>query len=224
MNNKVKVLLGALAIALPTASVAVITAPTMGAGAASPAFPVACKMSASVTFSPPLTKAGTVTTNKAAVQTTTISGGTLSNCESAASAGAPTSGSVGTLVIHSPATKGSKVNKVQQYLVGYCPGFASTATFKSLKNLASTVNWTGGEGGSSTFTVKTPAAAVNDVGEVGFAFGGKAVLGSYSEKPLNQITAYLAPTSADNALATGCSSNQTVSSVTVDSATSVAIL
>ncbi len=224
MNNKLKVLIGALAIALPTASVAAITAPTIDAGAAAPAYPVVCKMGASVTFSPPLTKTGTVTTNKAAVETTTISGGTLSNCESAASAGAPTSGTVSTLVIQSPATKGSKVGKVQQYLVGYCPGFASTATFKSLKNLAITVQWNGGEGGSSTFTVKSPAAAINEAGEVGFAFGGKAVVGSYSEKPLNQITAYLAPTSADTALATGCSANQSVSSVTVDSASSVAIL
>jgi hypothetical protein len=224
MNNKLKVLLGALAIAVPTASVVAITSPTLIAGAAAPAYPVVCKMSATVTFSPPLTKSGTVTTNKAAVETTTISGGTLSSCESAAPAGAPTSGTVATTVIKSPATKGSKVNKVQQYLVGYCPGFASTATFKSLKNLAISVNWSGGEGGSSAFTVKSPAAAVNNVGEVGFAFGGKAVVGSYSEKPLNQITAYLSPTSADTALATGCSSNQTVTTVSVDPTYSVAIL
>ena len=78
-------------------------------------------------------------------------------------------------------------------------------------------------GGSSTFTVKKPSAAINYFGEVGFVFGGKAVVGSYSEKPLNQITAYLDATDS-SALAGGCNLNQIVTGATVDPAHSVAIL
>ena len=223
MHARRKILLVAIAVVLPATSFAVFGGPTLFAGAAAPAFPVACQMSATVTFNPPLTKAGTDTTNKAAVTTTTIAGGSLTNCLSAAAAGAPTSGAIPTTVISTAAVKGAKVGKVQHYTIGSCPAFASTNTLKSLKNLALHVNWTGGMGGSSTFTVKSPSAAINNFGEVGFVFGGKAVLGSYSEKSLNQITAYLDAT-ASSALAGGCNLNQTVSGATVDSVHSVAIL
>ncbi len=224
MRAPKKILLGVVTLALPVTSFAILGAPSMFAGAAVPAYPVVCAMNATVTFSPTLTKAGTDTTNKAAVTTTTITGGSLTDCLSAASAGAPSSGAIPTTVIKTPATKGAKVGKVQHYKIGYCPAFAGTATLKSLKNLVLTVHWTGGMGGSSTFTVKSPSAAINFFGEVGFVFGGKAVVGSYSEKSLNQITAYLAPPTVSTALSTGCAANQTVSGATVDSAHSVAIL
>ena len=223
MRSKSKLLVGVLAVVLPTAGLAAIAGPTMPAQAASPAYPVACKMSATVSFNPPLTKLGTDTTTKAAVTTTTISGGTLSNCLSAHPSGAPTSGTIPTTVITTPAIKATKVGKVQHYLIGSCPAFASTTTLKSLKGLAMTVNWTGGQGGSSTFTVKSPSPGINYSGEVGFVFSGKAVTGSYSEKALNQITAYL-DAGSSAALASGCAANQTVTGATVDSSTSVAIL
>ena len=223
MKRKIGVLIGAVVVAVPATIVATLTVPPMLAGAATPSYPVVCTMSATVSFSPPLTKAGTDTTNKAAVTTTTISNGRLSNCESAASAGAPTSGTIPTLTITTAAAKGSKVDKVQHYTIGSCPDFASTTTLKSLKHLTITVSWSGGEGGTSTFVNKSAAAAVNSFGEVGFAFSSKAGPGSYSEKALDQITAYI--DAADStALATGCSANQTVSSVTIDPTHSVAIL
>ncbi|HUY22634.1 MAG TPA: hypothetical protein VMV22_09860 [Acidimicrobiales bacterium] len=225
MRNRIKILVGALALAVPVACVAAVTVPALQAGASlAPAYPVVCKMSATVTFSPALTKAGVDTTNKAAVTSTTISGGTLSSCISADPAGAPSGGTIATTTIKTPATKSGKVGKVMHYLIGSCPAFAQAGTLKSLKNLALTVSWSGGQGGSSTFTVKKAEPAINDSGEVGFAFSGKAVLGSYSEKALNQITAYLAPPSTSTALATGCSGNQVVTGATVDTSFSVAVL
>ena len=89
MRTRKKILLGVVTLALPATSFAVLGAPTMFAGAAAPAYPVACKMSATVTFNPPLTKAGTDTTNKAAVTTTTISGGSLTQLSVRRSRGCP---------------------------------------------------------------------------------------------------------------------------------------
>lgn len=213
------------AILVSSGLVAALLGPSLIASAASPAFPVMCNVGATVTFSPPLTKTGVVSGNSAAVESVTIGSGTLSNCVSADPSGAPSSGSIPPVTFTTPATKliGDKVNKVQQYAIGYCPGFASTSTFKSLKGLSVTVNWTGGQGGSSTFTDKSPSAAINSFSEVGFTFLGKEGGGSYAQKALNQITAYIDATDS-TALATGCSANQTVSSVTIDPATSAAVL
>ena len=215
----------AFAFLVPAAFVAALEGPSLLAFAAAPSFPVACNLSATVTFNPPLTPTGVQSGNSAAKETTTITGGTLSNCLSSDPAGAPTGGTVPTLTITTPATKliGVKVNKVQQYATGYCPGFASSTTLKALKGLAITVNWTGGAGGSSTFTVHSPGAAVNQAGEVGFAFLGKQGTGSYSERALNQVTAFIDPTDS-NALGSGCSGNQTVATATIDGTTSTAIL
>jgi len=223
MHTRRKILLGVVTLAIPVTSFAVFGPPSILAGAATPAYPVACQMSANVAFNPPLTVAGTDTTNKAAVTQTLITAGSLTNCLSAAASGAPTSGTIPTLTISTPAIKAAKVGKVQHYTIGSCPAFASTNTLKSLKNLALTVNWTGGEGASSVFTVKSPSATVNGFGEVGFVFAGKAVVGSYSEKALNQVTAYIDFVHS-GPLATGCAGNVTVASATIDPAHSVAIL
>ena len=217
---------GAFAVLLPVGLIAALEGPNLTAGAAPPpSFPVACNLSGTVNFSPPLTLAGVVSGNSGAVTTTTITGGTLSNCLSAASAGAPSSGTIPTLTITTPATKlvGLKVNKVQQYATGYCPAFAGTATLKSLKGLSITANWTGGAGGTSTFTVSSPSPAINFFAEVGFNFLGKMGTGSYAQKALNEVTAFLDPTSSE-ALGSGCSGHQTVTSAIVDPVHSVAVL
>lgn len=213
----------ALAFLIPSGLFAALEGPALVAGAATAAFPVACHLSGTVTFTPALTKAGTITTNKAAVTTTKIMDGTLTGCLSSDGNGAPTSGTIPTLTIATPATKLGKVNGVMQYAIGYCPAFASTATLKSLKGLMITVTWTGGAGGTSTFVDKTPGVVANTFNEVGFSFLGGLGGGSYSQKALNQITAYLDST-ASGALATACTYGQTVAGATIDSSQSTAIL
>ena len=108
MKIRRKLVHGALAFAflVPAGFVAALEGPSLLAGAAGPSFPVVCNMSATVTFSPPLTLAGTDTTNPAAVTTTTISGVTLSNCLSSDPSGPPTSGSA-TVSPITTATSGS---------------------------------------------------------------------------------------------------------------------
>ena len=215
MHRKIKILLAAAAIALPAVGIAAVTASTPVASAVASALPVMCKVSATVTFNPPLTKNGVDTTNKAAMNTATITNGQASACVSSDAHGAPTSGTFGPVTIKTAATKGAKVNKVQHYTLGSCPGFASVATFKALKGLTLVVHWTGGAGGTSTFVNKTASAVADNVGEVGFALASKAGPGSYSEKALDQVTAFL-DVADSTALASGCAANQTVHTVTVD--------
>lgn len=81
----------------------------------------------------------------------------------------------------------------------------------------------GGISGTSVFTSKSTGWAVNTDSEVGFNFLAKAGTGLYAEKSLNQITAYFDPTDSA-AIATGCSTDQTVSSATFDDNNSVGIL
>lgn len=214
-----------LAFLVPTGLIAALAGPSLMASAAAPAYPVVCQLSATITFNPPLTPTGVVSSNSGATETTTVSGGTLSNCVSAdPTAAAPTGGSIATLTITTPATKliGDKVNKVQQYATGYCPGFVSASTLKALKGLSITVTWTGGQGGTSTFTDKSPGGAVANSGEIGFVFGGKAVTGSYSEKNLNQISAYV--DAADSANLLGACSGGTVTTATIDPTRSIVII
>ena len=109
-----------MALALPITGFAVFGTPAMFAGASAPAFPVACKITATVTFSPALTQAGTHTTSPAAVTTVTISAGHLAACLSAAPAEAPGHGTLPTFTFKIPATKLGQRN----YATGYCPAFA----------------------------------------------------------------------------------------------------
>lgn len=219
---------GLVAVVLPVTSFAVLTAPSTFAGTSSPAYPVVCKLDATVTFSPPLTKAGTDTTDRSAVTTMTISSGKFSGCLSAAQDGAPGHGTVPTMVVTIPAISVGKVSGVKTYATGYCPTFSGSApgssTLKDAKSLVFDVAWAGsGISGTSVFTSKSDSWAVNTDDEVGFNFVGKAGTGLYVEKSLNQITAYFDPTDS-SAIATGCSADQTVSSATFDDNNSVGIL
>jgi hypothetical protein len=219
MRTRRRILFGALALAVPVTGFAVFGTPSMFAGAAAPAFPVACKITADVTFSPALTKAGTHTTNPAARTTVTLTSGRLAACLSAAPSENPNHGTLPTTTFTLPATKLGP----RSYATGYCPAFDGNATLKALKGLRLPVTWTGGAGGASDFTNKKATLATNKDLEVGFALSGKEGLGSYAEKSLNQITLFIDATDSA-ALSAGCSANQTVSTATIDNSNSVAIL
>jgi hypothetical protein len=222
MHTRRKILFGVAALALPLTGFAVLGTPMMFAGASAPAFPVVCKVAGTVTFSPALTKAGTHTTNKAAVTTVTISSGRLSACLSAAPIEGPGHGTFPTTTIRLPAVSVGRIGGVKTYATGYCPAFES-ATLKALKGLKLDVTWTPSADGSSTFTTKKVTTASNKNSELGFVLNGKEGLGSYMEKSLNQITAFI-DASDSSALTTGCAASQTVSSVTFDASNSVTIL
>jgi hypothetical protein len=223
MRTRRKILMGVATVALPATSFLVFGGPTIFAGASSsPAFPVACKITASVTFTPPLTMTGTITTSKSAVTTMTITGGHWTGCLSAASSTAPGHGIPLDQTISLPATKlGSK-----RYATGYCPLFNATNSAKTLrafKGLTFNVTWTGGAGGASVFTTSKTATMTNIDGELGLVFSTKQAAGSYTERALNQITEFFDATDSA-ALLTGCASSQTVTTATIDVANSVGIL
>ncbi len=217
--------MGAVALAVPITGFALVGTPSIFAGASSPTFPVVCKATATgdVAFNPPLTKGGTLTTDRGAVTQTVISGGRLNGCLSAAPAGAPGHGDLpATITISTPATSLGRVDGARTYATGYCPDY-DTATVKALKGLSFTVTWTGGENGSSAFTTTKATLATNTSGEVGFTLSAREGPGSYAETRLNQITVFFDATDS-SALETGCSAAQTVSSATIDASNSVAIL
>jgi hypothetical protein len=221
MQTRRRILFGVVALAVPVTGFAVFGTPAMFAGASAPAFPVACKITATVAFSPALTAAGTHTTSATAVTTVTISSGHLAACLSAAPSEAPGHGDFPTTVIKFPATKLGR----RSYATGYCPAFdgTSTSTLKAFKGVKLPITWTQGAGGTSSFIVTKATSATNKDSEVGFVLAGKEVIGSYAEKSLNQITVFV--DSADSAiLRSSCAGAQTVSSVTFDNSNSVAIL
>src|ERR1700722_6834403 len=186
MKTRRKIVFGVIALALPVTGFAVFGTPTMFAGASAPAFPVACKITATLTFSPALTQAGTHTTNRAAVTTVTISSGKLAACLSGAPSEAPNKGTFPTVSYQIKATKLG----TNDYATGYCPSFAASS-LKALKHLPVNVTWTHGESGPSDFTTTKVSAATNKDDEVGFVLGGKEVFGSYAEKSLNPITLFI---------------------------------
>lgn len=223
MRTRQKILMGMGALALPATSFLVFGGPILFAGASSsPVFPVACKITASVTFTPPLTMTGTTGTSKSAVTTMTITGGHWSGCLSAASATAPGHGTPLDQTVSLPATKLGP----RRYATGYCPLFSATnsvKTLKAFKGLTFNVAWTGGAGGTSVFTTSKTTTMTNSEGELGLVFSGKPALGSYSEKSLNQIVEFFDATDSA-ALITGCASSQTVTTATIDVTNSVGIL
>ena len=173
-------------------------------------------------FTPPLTKAGTHTTDRAATTTVAITSGKLSGCLSGASAGAPTKGTF-SATIDLPATSIGRIGGVKTYATGYCPAFAQTSTLKAVRKLVFEVLWTKGEAGDSVFTTKQVTSATNSDIDYGWILSAKEGLGSYAEKSLNQFDLYFDATDSA-ALQSGCSALQTVSSATFDSSNSVGTL
>jgi hypothetical protein len=226
MRTRRKILIGVATIAFPATSFLVFGGPTIFAGASlTPQFPVACKITATVTFTPPLTMAGTITTDKNAGTTMDVTGGLWNGCLSAASPTAPTKGVPAEQIIKLPATKlGTK-----RYAIGYCSLFSPanvTKTLKTFKSLSFDVAWTKGAGGSTIFTTLKTAPTTNTdtpLPEFGLVFSGKQSQGSYPEKSLNEITEFFDGTTS-SALQTGCSANQTVTTASFDATNSVGIL
>ncbi|MGH9029526.1 MAG: hypothetical protein ACRDV4_07920 [Acidimicrobiales bacterium] len=206
----------ALVVAVPVGIVTALLGPSMFASAAAAQDPIMCNLSGSVTFNPPLTKAGD-NTGKGSVETVTLDGLSLSHCLSSDSSGAPSSGSISNQTLTIAATKSGK-GKSAEYLTGYCPGFASSSSLKALKKLTLTTNWTGGAGGSTTVETKSGAVAANSSGEAGFAIVEKFESGNYPTK-VAQTIAYL--TSADTAEIGSCSGS--ISSISFDGTTSTAL-
>ena len=225
MGARTKILFVAAVATVLMTSVLVVEAPSIFAGATAPQFPVTCKVTGTVTFNPPLTHTGTTTTDRTAVTTVTIAGGKLTGCLSAAPATAPGHGDLPDMTINVPATSLGRINGVRTFATGYCPAFtfATTADLKPYRGLIFSVTWTGGAAGTSVFTTKAVALALNVDSEIGLTFSGKEVQGSYAEKALNQITVFIDATDSP-ALQTGCSANQTVTTATIDPANSVAIM
>ena len=224
MRTRTSLVIAASAAVVSIGSIALLGGSPRTAGASQPEFPVVCKVVGNVTFSPMLSKTGTHTTNAGAVTTMTITGGRFNGCLSAAPSGAPNHGSLpNPLVIKFPATSLGRINGVRTYATGYCPSFMTTAP-KALRHQVFDVAWSGGGvTGTSVFTTTKVTTATNTSGDVGFTFNGREVTGLFPEKPLNQITAFFDATDSA-ALATGCASNQTVSTPTFDGSNSVAIL
>ncbi len=224
MLTRRRVLFGVVALALPVTGFAVFGTPAMFAGASAPAFPVACKITANLTITPPLTQTGTHTTNRAAVTTVAITGWSLKSCLTAAPSEAPNKGDLpATGITYTiPAAKLGRINGVNTYATGYCPTFV-TSSLKAMKGLKFDITWAPANLGASDFTTTKVTPATNVDTEVGFALDGKEVFGSYPEKSLNQITLFIdKPDSI--ILNSGCSGAQTVSTPTFDNANSVAIL
>ena len=223
MSTRRKILLPLAVVALGATGIGVVGGPTLFAGASlTPTFPVACKITATVTFTPPLSMSGTIGTSRSAVTTMSVTAAKWTGCLSAASATAPGHGDVVTQTVSLPATKLG----AGRYATGYCPLFTPTnvlGTLKAFKGLVFDVVWTGGAGGASVFTTSKVTTMTNVDGELGLVFAGKQGGGSYTEKDLNQISEFFdATTSA--ALTTGCTANQTVTTATFDVTNSVGIL
>jgi hypothetical protein len=182
-----KILMGVLALALPTASVALV-----GSNAAfakkPPPNPVNCTgVSDAVSFNPVLSMTGTPGPKTATGQVT-FGALSLTGCtDSLGNSG------TGTGVPNTLTTTASKVGKGKSatYATGYCPSFLSAGTGKTLKKLVITINWGGGLSGSSTFNIKKAGAASLSP-EIVFQLNGK-VSGAYAAKKAQLLAGISVP-------------------------------
>ena len=150
------------AVALPISTVALlegtaVAKTALGTGA------VTCSVGGSVSFSPPLTPAGT----SASKEVVTVSL-TASHC----SGGTPpqTSGSITTKALKIKATKSGKSK-----IAGSCASFGTSAKTVTVKSKWA---WSGAK--PSKTTIVGLNEAINGAGEVGFTAGSFATSGSYS--------------------------------------------
>ena len=215
-----RVLIAVAALALPLT----VVGPQLANAAATVYFPITCLIHGNVSYSPPLTQAGTDSTNKLANETTTITGANLTGCISSNSVDqGTTSGSIGDLTISTPPVKGLKIAKVQHYETGQCIGFASAATLKALKGLTLTTTWSGqgiGGSGQTVVTSKGGSVAANgSTGEAGFNITGLWTSGDYEVKKI-QATVYLNNTGDIAQCAAGTPGFDNIASSTIDAAVS----
>jgi len=212
-----KILLGALALALPTGLLAMTESAAVAKASPNP---VACDISATITLSVGLSPAG-VLSAKGDSSITTVDV-TFSNCSDAAG---PTPGGTEDLSINTAASKPSAEAQAagdskHNYYLGDCGAFASANTTKgigkSLKNLVLPIG--GGE-------LKGPKATEGTVGDdVGFNITGTVKGGTYptAGKGASIGVGLLNDTNNGNLL-TGCHSG-TVTAIDVDSSQSSAVL
>lgn len=196
MHIRRKILMGFVAAALPLGTVAALS----GAASASkaPPNPVSCTLtSGSVTFSPPLSAAGTEVANSS-IDGTATAGGTW-NC---GAAGNPTF----SVVINSKPVKGGKPGKSPAgsakgtFWDNWCGGFVSSATLKDLKKIK--FNVLGGSWKTSSAT-----GGLNGGGEATFSLGGTVSGGTNpTAKKAGTLDVAINPADSANLLG-GCTSS-----------------
>lgn len=218
IGRRIKVAIGVLVVAMPLGVVGAMEGPSLIAGAsAAPAFPATCRISATVSFNPPLV-AGGLSGPSEPNEVATVDNISLTDCLSSNGIGAPTSGTAAPVTITTAPAKAGKINKVKQFNTANCGSFASTTTLKELKHFSLTISWSGNSGtGQTLVSTKKATAAVGPGAEVGFLLSGPAT-GDYATK-VGQSVAYVANDANGVNLLSGCAGGP-VSSITIDSATS----
>ena len=195
-----KGLLVLAAVALPVSSV-LLTEGTAFAGKTTGAGSTTCHITGSITFSPPLSSAGTPNVKKSI---TTVNA-SLTGCSGGTPA--PTGAALTIKPIKTKTAKGSNA--------ATCSGFAGASSTAVVK---SKVAWTGGTTlKPSKFTVSGLHVSINGMGEAGFT-GSAPVSGSYAGT--GSIAAYL--TQADSTAIATCSGS--ISTVHFDTSQSTATL
>jgi hypothetical protein len=181
-----KIMMGALALLLPTAGVAVFQGT---AGAKNATDPVACTgLGATVTFAPPGISRDGTTVHSKAPQSTTVSGAAIASCHETKAGGKSVGGAqvggIGAIKTKPSPVAGQK----KTYVYGQCSQFTSSATLasaqKALKKIIASF-----AAGSVKFKATSFNATVSGTGEIGFAIGGTAK-GVYGDPNAN-INAYL---------------------------------
>jgi hypothetical protein len=226
-----KILMGVLALALPAGTVAFTQ--TMASAKAAPPNPVTCTLDAagaSVTISPPLSAAGTLSV-KGGLGTTTITT-TYSSCHD--SAGPVANLASNTFVITSKAAKdknyltdGNGVANKKSYYLGLCSAFSGTSTTKALAKGVKGLTVAGG-------ILKGMKAIETAVGsDVGFVLSNGTVKGG-TYPTASKAAAISAGLVGDNStqgqsntsLVAGCTSPgyTSISHIYVDSSQSTATL
>jgi len=183
MRNKRRILLGAVALTIPLATLTALGQPAF---AKAPPNPVNCTgLGATINFAPPGLSAAGQTESSKTPSTTTVTGGSIASCTLASNGSPVGSGSIPTLTINAKPTKVSK----GVYSYDTCSSFASqgpSALKKALKHLSITIG-----GNTLTFKTKSDSEVVNgNTGEVGFQLNGQVKGGAFPDSSAS-ITAYL---------------------------------
>jgi hypothetical protein len=194
-----KGLLVLAAVALPLTSVALLEGTAVAKKVTGTGTPT-CHFGGTISFSPPLTPNGSTSVKK---EVTTVSA-QFSSCVGGSPAASATSVSV--KPIKSKTAKGAAG--------GSCASFDSSAGTIVVKVK---VNWAGEK--PSKFDISGLTPGVNGEGEVGFT-GGFTAGGSYAGS--GTVAVYLT-TASSNAIAT-CGGGTSVSSLSIDSASSTSTI
>ena len=214
-----KILMGMAALVLPISTVAVLGG-TPAFAKKPPPNPVNCKLSASVTISPPLSVAGQPaskgTFGDAAVNIT------YNSCTTSTGSVGPFTQKINVLF---PASKPSKDQAAmnagdnkKDYYLGLCGSFASSATIKDLKKAIKNQPFQGGE-------IKGPKPTEGTVGaEVGFVITATVKNGTYpTASHAAVIKAGLENDANNSNLISGCQAGP-VSTIDIDPNSSTATL